>query len=124
MATNTNSTPRAGTLRRKLTFQQRPAATDSYGFHSGSDTAWTDVLVTWGSVAAKQGTALMQVLAGQIMPTSAYTITVRYPPSIAITAGMRVLDGTEMYTVQSVNDPDQRRRTLVIYATQAPAPAV
>lgn len=112
----------AGTLRRKLTIQQRPASQDAYGFNSVDASAWTTVLTTWGHIQVRQGSAMMAAQAGQIMPVETFIITLRYPPSIAILAGMRVLDGSNTYVVQNVVDVDERHRTLTLYATMVPAP--
>lgn len=114
----------AGLLRRKLTIQQRPASQDAYGFNSVDASAWTTVLTTWGQVKVRQGSAYMAALAGQITPVATYLITLRYPPSISILAGMRVVDGSNIYVVQNVVDVDERHRTLTLYATMVPAPGV
>lgn len=109
----------AGQLRRKLTIQQRPSGQDVYGFENGG---WSVVLTTWGHVAQRQVSTFMQSLAGQTVPTNQYVITLRYPPSIAIKAGMQVVDGAAVYLIQNVVDVDERHRTLTLYATMVPAP--
>lgn len=113
----------AGQLRRKLTVQERSATVDSYGFATtDAGGAWRDVLTTWGAVTVRQQTVVLAVLAGQVMPTSAYVITLRYPPSVSIVSGMRVVDGGRAYTIENVVDVDERHRTLTLYCVEAPAP--
>lgn len=117
MAGNT-TTVQAGTLRRKLIIQQRNATSDGL---LGQSATWTDVLTTWGSVTAKNSSALLQLMAGQQMATTAYDIIIRYPPSRTILPGMRVVDGGRVYTISNVNDTDERHRTLHLACVQAPA---
>lgn len=108
----------AGGLRRKLTIQRNAATSDGL---LGATDSWLDVLTTWGSVTAKQSSALLQLLAGQQMATTAYDIVIRYPPSIAILPGMRVLDGGRIYAISNVNDTNERHRAVHLACVQAPA---
>lgn len=109
---------RAGSLRRKLTIQRSTATSDGM---LGFTNTWVDVLTTWGSVTAKQSSAMLQLLAGQQMAQTAYDITLRYPPSISILPGMRVVDGGRIYTISNVNDTDERHRIIHLACVQAPA---
>lgn len=109
---------RAGTLRRKLTVQQRSTAPDGVG---GVTNTWTDVLTTWGSVTAKTASPFLQLLAGQQMAIQAYDIIIRYPPSLSIEPGMRIVDGTRTYLIGNVTDTDERHRIMHLSCSQAPA---
>src|SRR5690242_2362334 len=112
----------AGRLRRKITIQQRAAGTDQYG---GPSATWNTVLTTWGDVQPKAQNALIAALAGQAMPKDQYVVTLRYPPSIAIKAGMRVLDvGTgRTLIIHQAQDSDERHRMLTLFCQDEPAPA-
>jgi len=108
----------AGSLRRKLTIQKSTQASDGKLGHTN---AWSDVLTTWGSVTAKQSSAMLQLLAGQQMALTAYDIIIRYPPSLTILPGMRVVDGARIYHISNVNDTDERHRIIHLACVQAPA---
>lgn len=108
----------AGALRRKLIIRQRATTSDGL---LGQSSTWTTVLTTWGSVTARQSSALLQLMAGQQMATTAYDIVLRYPPSVTIEPGMQVVDGARVYTISNVNDTDERHRILHLACVQAPA---
>jgi SPP1 family predicted phage head-tail adaptor len=109
---------RAGALRRKLTIQSASTTPDGLG---GVTSTWTDVLTTWGSVTAKSASPFLQLLAGQRMAIQAYDIVIRYPPSLAIEPGMRVVDGSRAYIIGNVTDTDERHRVMHLSCSQAPA---
>ena len=113
-----NAPLQAGRLRRKLLIQQRSVTNDGLLGQTGT---FTTVLTTWGSVSAKNSSALLQLLAGQQMAQTVYDIIIRYPPSIAIEPGMRVVDGARVYSISNVNDTDERHRMLHLACVQAPA---
>lgn len=111
----------AGRLRRKITIQQRAAGTDQYG---GPPPTWNDVLTTWGDVQPKAQNALLAAIAGQAMPRLQYAVTLRYPPTISIKAGMRVLDvqANRTLLIHQVVDTDERHRMLTLFCNEEPAP--
>ena len=111
---------KAGSLRRKLTIQSRAATSNGA---LGVTGAWSDVLTTWGSVTAKQTTALLALIAGQQMPRTVYDVIIRYPPTLAasILPGMRIVDGPRAYLINNVNDTDERHRILHLACVQEPA---
>lgn len=113
-----NAPVAAGRLRRHLTIQQRATTSDGL---LGQQSTWTTLLTTWGSVTARNSSALLAALVGQQMAQTTYDIIIRYPPSLAILPGMRVVDGGRVYTISNVNDTDERHRTLHLACVQAPA---
>lgn len=106
----------AGQLRRKLVIKA-PAAYAN-GFPSATQTT---VLTTWGSVTVKPGNALIAALAGQLMAQSQYQIAIRFPPSVTISPGMLVLDGSRTYRIHQVADVDERHRTMLLFCVEQPA---
>lgn len=112
----------AGRLRRKLIIRQRTPTSDGL---LGQTSSYTTVLTTWGSVTARNSSALLQLLAGQQMAQTVYDIVMRYPPSLgrtlSIEPGMQVVDGTRVYSISNVNDVDERHRMLHLACVQAPA---
>lgn len=119
MAASTGNTPiQAGKLRRKLTILQRATSSGIYGEQLDNGAV---VLTTWGSVTVKPGNALIAAIAGQMMAQSQYTITLRYPPSIAISPGMRVQDGARTFTVHQVADVDERHHIMQLFCVEEPA---
>lgn len=108
---------RAGNLRRRLTILSR-ATTSTAGGYTESPTV---ILTTWGSVQVKPGNQLIAAIAGQLMAQSQYVITVRYPPSVSISPGMRVQDGARTYRIHDVADIDERHRTLQLFCVEEPA---
>lgn len=113
-----NAPLQAGRLRRKLIIRQRSVTNDGLLGQTGT---FTTILTTWGSVTAKNSSALLQLLAGQQMAQTAYDIIIRYPPSFSIEPGMQVVDGARVYSISNVNDVDERHRMLHLACVQAPA---
>ena len=113
-----NAPVAAGRLRRRLVIQQRSVTNDGLLGQTGT---FTTVLTTWGSVSARNSSALLQLLAGQQMAQTVYDIIIRYPPSFSILPGMRVVDGTRAYSISNVNDVDERHRIMHLACVQAPA---
>lgn len=109
----------AGALRRKLTILNNTQTTPgTYGEQQNNDVV---VLTTWGSVTVKPQNALIAALAGQMMAQSQYVVTLRYPPSLTISPGMRVQDGARTFRIHQVADIDERHRTLQLFCVEEPA---
>lgn len=113
----------AGKLRRPVTIQQQNSASRTgMGFLTN---AWTEVLRTWAAVQVRPVTTLSQVIGAEQQPIikNTYTLTIRYAPSTTILPGMRVVDGSNYYLIQSVGNVDERNQQLALYCSQTPAPA-
>jgi SPP1 family predicted phage head-tail adaptor len=113
-----SSPMQSGKMRRPLAIQRRASGDDGYG--NRTDT-WTTVVQTWGQVQVRPQNALIAAIAGQLMAQSQYTVTLRFPPSVVISPGMRVLDGTRILTIHQVTDIDERHRTLQLFCQELPA---
>lgn len=107
----------AGQLRRKLTILSRATTATAGGYTESNNI----ILTTWGSVTVKPGNQLIAAIAGQMMAQSQYVITLRYPPSLTISPGMRVQDGAKTYRIHQVADVDERHRTLQLFCVEEPA---
>jgi SPP1 family predicted phage head-tail adaptor len=81
-----------------------------------------DVLTTWAAVEPRKTNPLLAALAGQTMPRMRFEVTLRYPPSISIVAGMRIADGGRYYLIQNVSDMEERHRELRLECEDVPAP--
>ncbi len=118
-AIRTNTPATIGAMRRRLTIQQAVRTSDGAG---GYTTTWTAVCQVWGALAKPTYT---EVLLGQQVGervTLAYLI--RYQPSVAISAGMRVVDydstgaGGKTYTIVEASDVDGTARQMRLTVQQ------
>lgn len=122
MPTSGNSPMQAGMLRRKLVILPGPSGTGAFGEPLESTTGVaTPLLTTWGAVQSKPQNTLIAAIAGVAMAQSQYLITLRYPPSVSISPGMRVQDGARVYRIHQVADIDERHRTLQLLCMEEPA---
>ena len=107
---------RAGTLRKRITFQVRSATQDAVG---GQSVAWTDLITIWASLEPAAGRELMTAQAMNIeQPT---TITVRWQPELAnfrSVAAMRVAYGSRIFNIHSSQNQEERNRILVLIASE------
>ena len=106
-----------GGLRRKLTITNDTSTTSAAGYVANSVT----VLTTWGSVAVKPTSPLIAAIAGQAMAQAQYVVTLRYPPSIIISPGMRVTDGRKSFRIHQVADVDERHHIMQLFCVEEPA---
>lgn len=94
-----------GKLRHRLTIQQSVRSDDSGG---GATLVWTDIDEVWGAIEAISGQENLE--AGRISGKVVYRITLRYRDDLA--PEMRLLSGSEVFEILSVQDEDGRRRFL------------
>ncbi len=112
-----------GARRRKITIQQQSSTKTAMGFLTST---WADVLTTWAAVTPHAVTSMATAGASQQpMIANTYAVNIRYAPSVTIKPGMRVVesDGGATYLIQSITDPEERHRELVLMCSQVPAPA-
>lgn len=98
----------AGTLNRRVTIEQRTGSADTYGQPS---TSWATLATVWASIVAPTGRAAAELLAAD-RETSPVAWSVRIRFRTDVTAGMRVVDGTTIYTIETVI-PDMKGRVYV-----------
>lgn len=102
----------AGSLRRRVTIQQRVAAVqDSYGAEA---VCWADVATVWAAVEPILGREFVE--ARQLTAELTTRIRIRY--RAGITPAMRVLHGSEVYEVVSVQHVRSENREIVLMCRQ------
>ena len=107
---------RAGTLRHRITLQQRSTAQDSVG---GQSVTWSDVATVWASIEPSGGKELMAAQAMNIGIPS--TITMRWQSLFSnpkALAAMRVIYGSRLFNIHASNNPEERNRVLVLLCSE------
>jgi SPP1 family predicted phage head-tail adaptor len=101
----------AGSLRHRVTIQQKAIGVDAFG---GATETWTDVVTVWAAVEPMQGRELAN--AQTVSAETTTKITMRYRPWV-IPANRIVFEG-KYYNLQSVVDPGMQHRELIIMASE------
>jgi SPP1 family predicted phage head-tail adaptor len=107
---------RAGDLRHRVTFQSRSMAADTYG---GQSPVWTDVASVWADISPLSGRELLA--AQQINVEISHTIAIRFQQQFAgpkAVAAMRILYDNRIFNIHSSIDPDERRKSIQISASE------
>lgn len=95
----------AGQLDRRVTIQQRAAGVDTYGQPS---TTWETLATVWAWVKAPSGASLAErVAADRQASLVTYSVRIRYRADV--TAGMRLLVGSDTWDIDSVVIDHARR---------------
>lgn len=102
-----------GTLRHRVQLQQKSASQDAAGQPL---TTWTTVLTTWARIEAITLREMFQ--ANQLVSQISHTITMRYQSTVPVAPGMQILFGTHTYTVQAVNNIEERGVLLRLLCLQ------
>ncbi len=114
MLTRRETTVDIGSLRHLVKIQQRADQPDAYGQLIPT---WTDVLSPWGGFSSL--TAKEQFQANQLSTQVTDVFTMRYPVSVTITAGMRLIFASKVYEIQAALDPDKCRTILKLYLLES-----
>jgi SPP1 family predicted phage head-tail adaptor len=101
---NTFTPLAAGDLRHLVTFQTESTTQDAAGQPVST---WNNVLTTRAAIRQMSARELAQ--SQLITSQSTQEVTIRWTPT-AIMTGMRIIFGTHTFSVQDVNDVDQRHR--------------
>jgi SPP1 family predicted phage head-tail adaptor len=107
---------RAGDLRRRVTFQSRSMAADTYGAQSP---VWTDVASVWAEVSPLSGRELMA--AQSINVEISHMVTIRFQQQFAgpkAVAAMRIVYGDRIFNIHSSIDPDERRKSIQLTCSE------
>lgn len=107
---------RAGDLRHRVTFQSRSMAADSFGAQSP---VWTDVATVSAQISPLSGRELQAAQA--INVEISHSIVIRYQEIFAgpkAVAAMRILYGDRIFNIHASIDPDERRKSLQITASE------
>ena len=100
---------RAGQLRNRIVIEAPGATQNAYGEPVET---WTTFLTTWAK--REDLTGREALLASQTQAEVTTRFVTRYAEGV--TAKMRITSDGQLYNVESVQDPEGRRRTLVIMA--------
>ena len=100
----------AGDLRHQVQIQMPPSAPnqqDEYGGELPGD--WSTVRTTWARISTANSTRPREAYqADEFSAQVTHIISVRYTATPPITGGMRVLFGSHVYLIQTVDNIDQR----------------
>jgi SPP1 family predicted phage head-tail adaptor len=108
------TTPRIGSLRRRLTIEAPSRTGDEAG---AATVAWVSVAEVWAAVVPARGRAAFD--GDAIVARVTHEIVMRWRGDV--TGAMRLRDGARVFLIQAVRDPDDRRRRLSCLAEeQAP----
>jgi SPP1 family predicted phage head-tail adaptor len=108
---------RAGDLRKRITFQTRGTATDTFGAQTPT---WSDLFTTWASIDALTA---REIFAAQAVNSEVtHTIIVRYTASLSVpkvVAAMRILYSGRIFNIAGMNNVDERNRTIQLTAAES-----
>ena len=110
----------AGKLRERVTIQRETVTRDSFGAEVNP---WKDVTTVWASVRPGASGERFISAADQMQATITHTVRIRQRAGIS--PKMRLLWGTRKLDIQSVVDPDGRRREVLLLCeeiVETPAP--
>lgn len=106
----------AGLLRKRMAFQQRGSAVDSFGQQV---TTWTDVFTVWCAIEPLSGRELLSAQA--VQSEVSHKITVRFRPELANPSAAAALRGSyngRIFNVSAAINLDQRNRTIELQASE------
>lgn len=86
----------AGLLRNRITIQRKGAATDAWG--QPLPESWEDVAMVWANIRHQSGSESIK----SDKPTSEVRASIRIRWRGGIDAGMRVLHGSMVYSIEAV----------------------
>lgn len=104
----------AGLLRKRITFQERTTAQDTFGAQTDY---WSDMIPLFGEIVPATGRELQS--AGAVQQTLSHVITVRWPgPGVSITPANRAIYNGRVFNIEYVTNVDERNKTLTIGAIE------
>lgn len=107
---------RVGPLRHRMTFQRPSIEKDKFGQPL---TTWVDVKPLWVEIRPLSVRELQA--AQQVASEVSHEITLRWHPALSdpkAVAAMRGVFGGRIFNIAGSCDPDERRRWLVLQATE------
>ena len=100
-----------GQLRHRITIQSLTKASNPFA----TDDAWTEVVTLWARIQPLTSAEVFQV--GQLAMKVSHRITIRYPGTIPISAGNRVLFGDRIFELQTgITNQDEQNISLELLA--------
>lgn len=105
----------AGKLKRKVRIQQQSEDQDSSGQPLD---VWDDVLTPWAQVAASTTRTQQRFSAAGFTAMVTYVVTIRFPRTVQIRSGMRLVYRGLEYDIQYVENPDGGCVQLNLFCVQ------
>lgn len=105
---------RAGTLRHRVTIQQKSVTRDSYG---AEVVTWTDLDTVWAAVEPLSGREYLAALQTQAEVTT--RIRLRYRSDLVVEPEMRVTWDGHTYDVLAAIETQARRREVQLMCREA-----
>lgn len=99
----------AGRLRERVVIQKEVVSRDSFGAEVNP---WQDVATVWASVRPGASGERFISAADQMQATITHTVRIRQRAGVS--PKMRLLWGSRVLNIQSVVDPDGRRREVLL----------
>jgi SPP1 family predicted phage head-tail adaptor len=107
---------RAGSLRKRVTVQQRSTSVDSFG---GQAQTWIDICTVWAEIRTLNGRELMAASAMQ--SEVSHEITVRYRSELTnpkAVAAMRILFKGRIFNIHSSVNVDERNEIITLQVSE------
>lgn len=105
---------RAGTLRHRVTIQQKAVTRDSYG---AEVVTWQDVATTWGAVEPLSGREYLAALQTQAEVTT--RIRLRYRSDVTLQPEMRATWTGHVYDILAIVEVETRQREVHLMCREA-----
>lgn len=102
-----------GELRHRVILQRKTVTEDELKQQTES---WTDIATVWASIEPLSGREYFA--AKQVNSEISAKITIRYRKGI--NSAMRVLFGGRIFEVQSVTNPEERCKSLILLCEEVP----
>jgi SPP1 family predicted phage head-tail adaptor len=101
----------SGNLRHRIQLQRKSTAQDSFGQPVEQ---WNTYLSCWASIDVLRSAMLYQT--AQFIAQSTYRIEIRYPHGFSVQPQDRIVCGNDVYTIETVTNPEQRNISLILLA--------
>jgi head-tail adaptor len=100
-----------GTLKHSITIQGQSKVPDADG---QLNAVWSTVLITRAAITSTSSISFKMSFQNSALASNATDLlTIRYPgASIIIVPGMQILYGTQTYTIQDVDNVQERNRVI------------
>jgi head-tail adaptor len=115
----------AGDLNRRISIQQQSSGAEVDAFRQPTAASWTTIYQCWANIDI-QGSQLVYSTA-EFMSKVAHRITIRWTPSVIISAKQRVVyiepatNITHVYEVEAVLNDKQANKQLILMAYELEA---
>lgn len=107
----------AGAKNVKLEIQSNPRPDDGHGGQDNLEASWTTKLTTWAKMKKLSGREVFSNRQTETRGTHRFTMD--FPLSVSVLSTDRVLvEGARAFNIHSVDNVDERNRTLVVIAEE------